>query len=38
MKRDEALELLAENIKNQNLQKHCLALEVIMRELAEYFK
>ena len=37
MKRDEALELLAENIKNQNLQKHCLAVEMVMRELARYF-
>ena len=37
MKRDKALELLAENIKNQNLQKHCLAVEAGMRGLAEYF-
>jgi len=37
MKRDEALKLLAENIKNQNLQKHCLAVEMAMRELARYF-
>jgi len=37
MKRDKALELLAENIKNQNLQKHCLAVEAGMRELARHF-
>ncbi len=34
--REEAFSLLKENLKNQNLVKHCLAVEAIMRELAEY--
>jgi putative nucleotidyltransferase with HDIG domain len=37
MKREEALNLLKENIKNQNLIKHSLAVEAAMRNLAEYF-
>jgi putative nucleotidyltransferase with HDIG domain len=37
MKREEALNLLKENIKNQNLIKHSLAVESAMRDLAEYF-
>jgi putative nucleotidyltransferase with HDIG domain len=37
MKREEALNLLKENIKNQNLIKHSLAVEAAMRDLAEYF-
>lgn len=38
MKREEALNLLKENLKNQNLVKHCLAVEISMKELAKYFK
>jgi putative nucleotidyltransferase with HDIG domain len=38
MKREEALNLLKENIKNQNLIKHSLAVEAGMRNLAEYFQ
>ena len=34
MDRQEALELLKQHLKNQNLFKHCLAVEAIMRELA----
>ena len=34
MTRAEALEILKKNLSNQNLQKHCLALEAIMRALA----
>ncbi|MFQ6110688.1 MAG: HDIG domain-containing metalloprotein [Nitrospinota bacterium] len=34
MSRDEALELLNNHIHNENLKKHCLASEAIMRELA----
>lgn len=37
MIRDEALKLVQEKIKNQNLIKHCLAVEAVMRDLAEYF-
>lgn len=37
MEREKALELLKENIKNQNLIKHCLAVEVVMKELADHF-
>jgi putative nucleotidyltransferase with HDIG domain len=37
MKREAALNLLKENIKNQNLIKHSLAVEAAMRDLAEYF-
>ena len=37
MNRNEALELVKENIKNPNLVKHVLAVEAIMRELARYF-
>jgi len=37
MKREEALNLLKDNIKNQNLIKHCLAVESAMKELARYF-
>lgn len=33
--REEAIQLLRENIGNINLQNHCLATEVIMRKLAE---
>ncbi|MFZ5645961.1 MAG: HDIG domain-containing metalloprotein [Bacillota bacterium] len=37
MNRDEALSLLKENLENKNLFKHCLAVEAVMRELAEHF-
>ncbi len=37
MKREEALELVKENIKQENLVKHCLAVEGVMKRLAEYF-
>jgi putative nucleotidyltransferase with HDIG domain len=37
MKREKALNLLKENLKNQNLIKHSLAVEAAMRDLAEYF-
>ena len=34
MKREEALNLLKQNLSNANLQKHCFAVEAIMRQLA----
>lgn len=37
MIREEGLELLNQNISNQNLIKHCLAVEAIMRVLAHHF-
>lgn len=37
MEREEALSLLKENLKNQNLVKHSLAVEIAMRALAEHF-
>lgn len=37
MNRDQALDLLKENLKNKNLIKHSLAVEVSMRSLAEKF-
>ena len=37
MTREEALKILKENLFNQNLVKHCLAVEVIMRALARHF-
>ena len=37
MNRDEALQLVKEKIKNENLVKHCLAVEVCMKELAKHF-
>lgn len=37
MTRDEALKLVQEKIENKNLVKHCLAVEVCMRALAEKF-
>lgn len=33
--REECLKLLHENLKNQNLQKHCFAVEAIMAAMAE---
>ncbi len=38
MTREQALELLKQNLSNQNLIKHCLAVEAVMRTLARYFK
>ena len=35
MDRQQALDLLHDNLKSENLRKHCLATEVIMRALAE---
>jgi len=37
MTRDQALNSLKENLKNENLIKHCLAVEVSMKGLAERF-
>ena len=37
MEREEALVNLKENLKNENLVKHCIAVEAGMEELAEYF-
>jgi len=37
MIREQGLELLKQNVQNQNLIKHCLAVEAVMRALAEYF-
>jgi putative nucleotidyltransferase with HDIG domain len=38
MTRTEALNLVKQKILNQNLVKHCLAVEAVMIALAEYFK
>jgi putative nucleotidyltransferase with HDIG domain len=35
MKRQQALELLSEKLKNRNLYKHCLATEACLRKLAQ---
>ena len=35
--REEALELVDERISQKNLVKHCLAVEAVMRRLADYF-
>ncbi len=37
MEREKALQLVKENIKQKNLVKHCLAVEAVMKRLAEYF-
>ncbi len=37
MKREEALKLLKEELLNKNLIKHSLAVEAVMKELADYF-
>jgi hypothetical protein len=37
MQREEALNLMEKNIKQKNLRKHCLAVEAVMAELADYF-
>lgn len=38
MNREEALNLVKQHIKNQNLIKHMLAVEAIMTELCDFFK
>jgi len=38
MQREEALNLMEENIKQKNLLKHCLAVEAVMAKLADYFE
>lgn len=38
MDRNEALMLLSKKIKNKNLLKHMLAVEAIMKELADFFQ
>lgn len=38
MNREEALQLVKEKIKNENLVKHCLAVEICMRALAKHFE
>jgi predicted hydrolase (HD superfamily) len=38
MIRNEAYEILKQNVLENNLIKHCLSVEVGMRKLAEYFK
>ncbi|MFH1582282.1 MAG: HDIG domain-containing metalloprotein [bacterium] len=38
MTREQALALLKQNLSNQNLIKHCLAVETVMLALAVYFK
>lgn len=37
MNREEALTLLKKNLKNKNLINHSLAVEAVMRRLAEHF-
>lgn len=37
MEREEALALLKKCVKNKNLQKHCLAVEAVMGDLARHF-
>lgn len=37
MQRNEALKLMQKNIKQKNLRKHCLAVEAVMAEFANYF-
>ncbi|MFA4846496.1 MAG: HDIG domain-containing metalloprotein, partial [Patescibacteria group bacterium] len=37
MTREEALRLLEEHLRNKNIVKHCLALEVVMRAFAEFY-
>ena len=38
IKREKAWELVEKHIKNENLRKHCLAVEAIMKALARHFK
>lgn len=35
--REQALELLHKNMQNQNLRRHCYAVEAVMRSLAKHF-
>lgn len=37
MTQEKALELLHANMKNENLRRHCYAVEVVMRVLAKHF-
>lgn len=37
MEREEAYQLVKENISQENLVKHCLAVEAVMKRLAKYF-
>ncbi|MDK2820417.1 MAG: uncharacterized protein PWP31_382 [Clostridia bacterium] len=37
MTEQEALQLLKKNLKNKNLQKHCLAAQAVMKALARHF-
>lgn len=37
MKREEALQILKKNLKNKNLVSHCVAVEVVMKRLAQHF-
>lgn len=36
LKRDEALNLLHKHVKSENMRKHCLASEAVMREVANH--
>ena len=38
MTRKQAIDLLHKNMLNQNLRRHCYAVEAVMRSLAKYFK
>jgi len=38
MTREQALKLLHEKMQNQNLRRHCYAVEAVMRALARHFK
>jgi len=38
MNRKQAIELLHKNMLNQNLRRHCYAVEAVMRALAKYFE
>jgi len=38
MNRAQALDLLHEKMQNQNLRRHCYAVEAVMRALAKHFK
>ncbi|GAB6159364.1 HDIG domain-containing protein [Desulfotomaculum varum] len=37
MQREEALQILKQNLKNKNLLNHCLAVEAVMQRLARHF-
>jgi len=37
MNREQAIKILKENLSNQNLIKHCLAVEAVMRALSRHF-